>query len=125
MEFRLRRFRRWAEQGVWDALLETLVELGLTDNWQHMIDTTTIRGTRWQLALKGDSIIDIDRTVRLLDCDIMTEKERFGISDRSDDAYPILARMLAAHRDNLRDTITTLERRRSTLDQLELAGKMA
>lgn len=24
------RFRRWAEQGVWDALLETLVELGLT-----------------------------------------------------------------------------------------------
>nr|WP_235919292.1 transposase [Aureimonas psammosilenae] len=25
------RFRRWAEQGVWDALLETLVELGLTD----------------------------------------------------------------------------------------------
>ncbi|CAN7565628.1 transposase [Brucella pseudogrignonensis] len=26
-------FRRWAEQGVWDALLETLVELGLTDNW--------------------------------------------------------------------------------------------
>ena len=24
------RFRRWADQGVWDALLETLVELGLT-----------------------------------------------------------------------------------------------
>nr|WP_234894614.1 transposase [Sinorhizobium medicae] len=24
--------RRWAEQGVWDALLETLVELGLTDD---------------------------------------------------------------------------------------------
>src|SRR5665213_2274899 len=35
------RFRRWAEQGVWDALLETLVDLGLTDNWQHMIDSTT------------------------------------------------------------------------------------
>jgi transposase len=34
------RFRRWAEQGVWDALLETLVELGLTDNWRHMIDST-------------------------------------------------------------------------------------
>ncbi|WIJ23915.1 transposase [Devosia sp. RR2S18] len=34
------RFRRWAEQGVWDALLETLVELGLTDDWQHMIDST-------------------------------------------------------------------------------------
>ena len=25
------RFRRWAEQGVWDALLQTLVDLGLTD----------------------------------------------------------------------------------------------
>ena len=34
------RFRRWAEQGVWDALLQTLVELGLTDDWQHMIDST-------------------------------------------------------------------------------------
>ena len=38
------RFRRWAEQGVWEALLETLVELRLTDNWQHMIDSTTVRG---------------------------------------------------------------------------------
>lgn len=37
-------FRRWAEQGVWDALLETLVELGLTDDLQHMIDSTTVRG---------------------------------------------------------------------------------
>jgi len=26
------------KQGVRDALLETLVELGLTNNWQHMID---------------------------------------------------------------------------------------
>ena len=38
------RFRRWAEQGVWDALLQTLVELGLTDDWHHMIDSTTVRG---------------------------------------------------------------------------------
>ncbi|WP_084367353.1 IS5 family transposase [Neokomagataea thailandica] len=34
------RFRRWAEQGVWDALLQTLVDLGLTDNWQHMVDSS-------------------------------------------------------------------------------------
>ena len=38
------RFRRWAEQGVWDAMLQTLVDLGLTDDWQHMIDSTTVRG---------------------------------------------------------------------------------
>jgi hypothetical protein len=36
--------RRWAEQGVWDALLQTLVDLGLTDDWQHMIDSTTWGG---------------------------------------------------------------------------------
>ena len=50
------RFRRWAEQGVWDALLETLVELGLTDNWQHMIDTTTIRGHSQAAGAKGGLI---------------------------------------------------------------------
>lgn len=33
------RFRRWEEQGVWDGLLKTLVELGLTDDWQHMLDS--------------------------------------------------------------------------------------
>ncbi len=38
------RFRRWAEQGMWDALLQTLVDLGLTDDWQHMIDSAGVRG---------------------------------------------------------------------------------
>jgi transposase len=38
------RFRRWAEQGVWDAILAPLVELGLTDDWQHMLDSTIVRG---------------------------------------------------------------------------------
>lgn len=47
------RFRRSAEQGAWDALPETLVELGLTDDRQHMIDSTTIRGH--SLAQKGDA----------------------------------------------------------------------
>lgn len=47
------RFRRWAEQGVWDALLETLVELGLTDDWQHMIDSTTVRAHSQAAGAKG------------------------------------------------------------------------
>ena len=47
------RFRRWAEQGVWDALLETLVEMGLTDDWQHMIDSTTVRGHSQAAGAKG------------------------------------------------------------------------
>ncbi|OAG73616.1 transposase [Gluconobacter japonicus] len=49
------RFRRWAEQGVWGALLETLVELGLTDDWQHMIDSTVVRGHSQAAGAKGDS----------------------------------------------------------------------
>ena len=48
------RFRRWAEQGVWDALLETLVELGLSDDWQHMIDSTTVRGHSQAAGAKGE-----------------------------------------------------------------------
>lgn len=47
------RFRRWAEQGVWDALLETLVELGLTDDWQHMVDSTSVRGHSQAAGAKG------------------------------------------------------------------------
>ncbi|SPL62387.1 Mobile element protein [Ochrobactrum soli] len=50
------RFRRWAEQGVWDAMLETLVELGLTDDWQHMIDSTTVRGHSQAAGAKGGPI---------------------------------------------------------------------
>ena len=47
------RFRRWAEQGVWNALLETLVELGLADDWQHMVDSTTVRGHSQAAGAKG------------------------------------------------------------------------
>ncbi len=47
------RFRRWAEQGVWDALLQTLVDLGRTDDWQHMIDSTTVRGHVSAVGGKG------------------------------------------------------------------------
>ncbi len=50
------RFRRWAEQGVWDALLQTLVDLGLTDDWQHMIDSTTVRGHSQAAGAKGGLI---------------------------------------------------------------------
>ncbi len=50
------RFRRWAEQGVWDALLETLVDLGLTDNWQYMVDSTIVRGHSQAAGAKGGLI---------------------------------------------------------------------
>jgi transposase len=50
------RFRRWTEQGVWDALLVMLVELGLADDWQHMIDSTTVRGHSQAAGAKGGLI---------------------------------------------------------------------
>jgi hypothetical protein len=68
---------------------------------------------------------DLDRTVHFLDCDIATEEERAGISDRSAVAYPILARMLATRRDNLKDTITALERRLARLTQTEMLAEPA
>ena len=70
-------------------------------------------------------IVNLDRSVQLLNCDIATEEERTGIFDHSDIAYPILARMLATRRDNLKETITALEQRLSKLDQAELVAEVA
>jgi hypothetical protein len=58
---------------------------------------------------------DLNRTVRLLECDVATEEERARIFDRSDSAYPMLARTLAARRENLRGTMTVLEQRLTTV----------
>ena len=48
------RFRRWAEKGVWDALLETLVELGLTDDWHSWSTAQRFAAILRLRALKGD-----------------------------------------------------------------------
>jgi transposase len=50
------RFRRWAEQGVWDASLQTLVDLGPNDDWQHMINSTTVRGHVSAAGGKGGAV---------------------------------------------------------------------
>jgi hypothetical protein len=46
--------RRWVEQRVWDAMLTTLVDLGLTNDWQHMIDGTIVRGQSQAAGAKGE-----------------------------------------------------------------------
>jgi uncharacterized protein YqeY len=86
---------------------------------KHQPHFDTRESTQREAVQIWKMIVDIDRTVRLLKCDITTEEERVGISDRSDTAYPILARMLATRRDNLNDTITALEQRLANLDQAE------
>jgi hypothetical protein len=67
-------------------------------------------------------IADITRIVQILEGDIAAEEEQAGIFDRSQIEYPMLARTLAARRDNLKDTIAALERQLSKLDQAELAS---
>jgi hypothetical protein len=68
-----------------------------------------------EAAVITDMMVHLNRSVCLLDCDIATEEERARISDRSNSGYPILARTLAARRDNLRDTIASLEQRLTTI----------
>jgi hypothetical protein len=70
-------------------------------------------------------ICDLDCSVRLLSCDITIEEDRTRVSDRSNVTYSILARMMAARRENVRDTITALEKWLSTLGQAELVTQVA
>jgi hypothetical protein len=70
-------------------------------------------------------IADITRIVQILDGDIAAEEEQARIFDPSQVEYPMLARTLAARRDNLMDTIAALERRLSKLDQAELVAELA
>jgi hypothetical protein len=90
---------------------------------QHHFDTS--EAAQREAVQIWKMIGDLDRIVQLLNCDIATEEERARISDRSDPAYPILARTLAARRDNLRDIITVLEQRLSKLDRAELVAELA
>jgi hypothetical protein len=56
-------------------------------------------------------IANIALTIRILDRDIATKEDCARFSNPSDAAYPILARVLAARRDNLKVTVAALERR--------------
>ena len=72
-------------------------------------------------------IADINRVVQILDSDIAAEEEQARVFDRSKVGYPMLARTLAARRDNLMDTIAALEQRLVNLpaDQIELVPELA
>jgi hypothetical protein len=65
------------------------------------------------VALVGD----LNRYAQLLDYDITNEEERVQVFDPSDATYPVLARTLAARRDNLRATVAALEKRLASLQE--------
>jgi hypothetical protein len=56
-------------------------------------------------------IADLRRIVEILDVEIALEEAQTGISDRTLPEYPVLARALAARRDNLIQSIAALEQR--------------
>ncbi|PQZ29834.1 hypothetical protein CQZ93_06445 [Ochrobactrum vermis] len=62
-----RRYRRWVETGVFEAMLETLAELVERDRSADMIDSTVVRAHHCAVGIKrshGDSGLHCDR-VRL------------------------------------------------------------
>ncbi len=78
-----------------------------------------------ETSLIWKMIGDLDRSVQLLNADIAIEEKRVWIFDRSDAAYPILAKSLAARRDNLMDTIDALKKRLEGLDLAERVAEVA
>ena len=92
---------------------------------KHQPHFDTREAAQRETALIWKMIGELDRGIQLLNADIVAEELRVRIFNRSDAAYPILARMLGTRRDNLRDTITALEQRLSKLDQAELLAEPA
>jgi hypothetical protein len=56
-------------------------------------------------------IADIRRVVEILNVDIAEEEADSGVSDPTRPEYPMLARALLARRDNLVNTLSSLEAR--------------
>jgi hypothetical protein len=76
-------------------------------------------------ALQTKALIaDINRIVQILDSDIAAEEKQARVFDRSQAEYPMLARTMAARRDNLLNTISALEQRLAKLDQDETVREL-
>jgi multidrug resistance efflux pump len=84
---------------------------------QHNFGGANVIALR-EVARIGAFIGDLDRRAQLLDHDIAAEEERAQAFNPFDAAYPLLARTLAAHRDNLKITVAALEKRRASLQEL-------
>jgi hypothetical protein len=77
-------------------------------------------------ALQTKTLIaDISRIVHILDSDIAAEEAQARIFDRTRAEYPILARTMAARRDNLLNTISALEQRLAQLNRAERVAEQA
>jgi hypothetical protein len=70
-------------------------------------------------AVQIRTLIDkISRSVQALNYDIETEEKRTRCWDCRDPAYSVLARSLTAQRNNLAETVTTLQKRLADAEAL-------
>lgn len=72
---------------------------------------TKKEATQREAAQIGRMIVDLDRTLQILVCDIATEEQRAHVFVPSDVGYPVLARVMAVRRDNLKMTLAALQER--------------
>jgi hypothetical protein len=84
---------------------------------QHPCQFDTTAASQREATQIWKVIGDLHRGVQLLNGDISAEEERTRVSDMSDAAYSILARLMATRRDNLMDTIDALKKRLPSLDR--------
>ena len=82
------RFRRWAEEGVWDALLQTLIDLESTDDWQHMVESTVVCAHSQATGAKGVSVGEQVSDYKATDTLMMlpSPSPRAMLADRSYDS---------------------------------------
>ena len=102
-EIPLARFLRSRSQGM-QRICFSVPKLSSVEHQmktQHHFEIES-EDARREVAQIRTMIVDLDRVARFLASDIVIEEERSGAADRSDPAYPILARTLAARRDNLK-----------------------
>jgi hypothetical protein len=70
-------------------------------------------------------IADLNRAVKFLDFDIAAEEARLQIYDQANADYPMLARTIAARRENLKVTISVLEARLASLNAAAAVAEVA
>ncbi|WP_010187902.1 transposase [Sphingomonas sp. PAMC 26605] len=77
------RFWRWAELGVGDAMNATLVDLRLTGDWQHMMDSTIVCGHSQAAGAKGapikKALIEAAATSRAKSTSAVTVRGALGV----------------------------------------------
>jgi hypothetical protein len=109
--------RLFAKHAIILKRVPNLIILELTMKMLHHFEIENEAALR-EMAQIRKMIIDLDRTLQILDCEISTEEERARVSDPADVAYPILASAMRARRDNLKVTIGLLAQR---LDKIQVA----